>query len=123
MQVVGGRPSVLVGNSMGAYASLLTSAQHPEVSRGLVLVNGAGKFEEVKAAVEGIAESGAVPEPAKSAVQEVRYSIQSIKTYKAISNAFPCTSMMRSALQLQLQGCKWHNPYLRLTRSYYSTEG
>ena len=43
---------------MGAYASLLTTAEHPEVSRGLVLVNGAGKFEEIKATVEGLAEAG-----------------------------------------------------------------
>ena len=60
---------------MGAYASLLTSAEHPEVSRGLVLVNGAGKFEEVKAAMEGLAEAGSVPEAAKEALQEVRLSL------------------------------------------------
>lgn len=64
-----------MGNSMGAYASLLTSAEHPEVSRGLVLVNGAGKFEEVKAAVEGLAET-AVPEVTKGAVQEVNHDKQ-----------------------------------------------
>lgn len=62
---------MLVGNSMGAYASLLTSAEHPEVSRGLVLVNGAGKFEEVKAAVEGIAEAGGQSQTAKEALQDV----------------------------------------------------
>ena len=60
---------------MGAYASLLTSAEHPEVSRGLVLVNGAGKFEEVKAAIEGIAEGGSLPEAAKEAIQEVGFLV------------------------------------------------
>lgn len=72
MQIVNGRPSVLVGNSMGAYASLLTSADHPEVSRGLVLVNGAGKFEEVKAAVQGLAEAENAPEIVKEALEAVQ---------------------------------------------------
>ncbi len=72
---------MLVGNSMGAYASLLTTAEHPEVSRGLVLVNGAGKFEEVKAAVEGLAEAGNVPETAKEALQEVSPLCASAHTF------------------------------------------
>ena len=61
----------MVGNSMGAYASLLTTAEHPEVSRGLVLVNGAGKFEEIKATVEGLAEAGGIPDASRPALQEV----------------------------------------------------
>lgn len=56
---------------MGAYASLLTSAYHPETVRGLVLVNGAGKFQEVKAALEAEAEAGLESQAAKEAVREV----------------------------------------------------
>ena len=50
MQMLGGRKAVFIGNSLGGYASLLTSAKFPSVSSGLVFVNGAGRFEEVKAA-------------------------------------------------------------------------
>ena len=32
-EVVGGRPSVLVGNSLGGYASLATAAKYPELIR------------------------------------------------------------------------------------------
>ena len=60
-----------MGNSLGAYASLLTCAYHPELSKGLVLVNGAGRFEEVKASVEANAEAGLQSDFAKQAVQEV----------------------------------------------------
>ncbi|KAK9851146.1 hypothetical protein WJX84_012261 [Apatococcus fuscideae] len=51
-QQVGGKPVVLVGNSLGGYNSLATAAQYPELVRGVVLVNAAGRFEEVKEAVE-----------------------------------------------------------------------
>lgn len=38
--------AVLVGNSVGALASLLAQASAPELTRGLVLLNAAGRFEE-----------------------------------------------------------------------------
>lgn len=43
--VVGGS-AVLVGNSIGAFASLLAAAFEPDLCRGLVLLNAAGRFEE-----------------------------------------------------------------------------
>jgi pimeloyl-ACP methyl ester carboxylesterase len=39
-----GRPAVLVGNSLGGYASLCVAANHPESVAGLVLLNSAGPF-------------------------------------------------------------------------------
>ena len=42
MQVMGGEPVVLVGNSLGGYNALATAVLHPEVARAVVLVNSAG---------------------------------------------------------------------------------
>ena len=96
LQIVGGRPSVLVGNSMGAYASLLTSADHPEVSRGLVLVNGAGKFEEVKAAVQGLAEAEGAPAIAKEAIKEVQTPWLKTSAFSAYQTAASGPSILLS---------------------------
>lgn len=43
-----GRPAVLVGNSLGGYASLCVAAQRPESVVGLVLLNCAGPFTETQ---------------------------------------------------------------------------
>ena len=42
-----GRPTILVGNSIGAYACLLTGATRPESTQGVVLLNSAGSFTDV----------------------------------------------------------------------------
>ena len=39
-----GRPAILVGNSLGAYACLCAAAQVPGVAQGVVLINSAGPF-------------------------------------------------------------------------------
>eukprot|EP00971_Amphidinium_carterae_P100816 1994795-Amphidinium_carterae.1 len=44
-EVVGG-PATLVGNSVGAFVSLLTSAISPDQVTGLVMLNAAGRWEE-----------------------------------------------------------------------------
>lgn len=41
-----GRPAVLVGNSLGGYASLCVAAQRPASAAGLVLLNCAGAFTD-----------------------------------------------------------------------------
>lgn len=41
-----GRPAVLVGNSVGAFATLLTASLEPSLCRGLVMLNAAGRFED-----------------------------------------------------------------------------
>lgn len=51
-EVVGGEQVVIAGNSLGGYNSLATAALHPDLVRGVVLLNGAGRFEDVKTAVE-----------------------------------------------------------------------
>lgn len=43
---------VLVGNSLGGYASLCVAAQHPDVIAGLVLLNSAGPFSDAQASAE-----------------------------------------------------------------------
>lgn len=43
------RPAVLAGNSLGGYAALSVTSQHPESAVGLVLINSAGPFTELNA--------------------------------------------------------------------------
>lgn len=40
------QPTVLVGNSLGGYASLSTASQCPESAAGLILINSAGPFSD-----------------------------------------------------------------------------
>jgi len=40
------QPAVFAGNSVGAFASLIAGALDPDLCRGLVLLNAAGRFEE-----------------------------------------------------------------------------
>ncbi|RMF20493.1 MAG: alpha/beta fold hydrolase [Cyanobacteria bacterium J083] len=44
-----GQPVILVGNSLGGYASLCVAAQHPESAVGVVLINSAGPFTDTQA--------------------------------------------------------------------------
>lgn len=45
-----GRPAILAGNSLGAYACLCVAAQRSESARGIVLLNSAGPFSETQPA-------------------------------------------------------------------------
>ncbi|MGK7928162.1 MAG: alpha/beta fold hydrolase [Spirulina sp.] len=47
-----GKPVVLVGNSLGGYASLCVAAQRPQSAAGLILLNSAGPFSETGNAVK-----------------------------------------------------------------------
>jgi len=47
-----GKKAVLVGNSLGGYASLCTAAQCPDAAAGLVLLNSAGPFSTTKPVIE-----------------------------------------------------------------------
>ena len=55
-QVIG-EPAVVAGNSLGGYASLATAVRYPEVVKGVVLLNAAGRFEEVKAEAQAQVEA------------------------------------------------------------------
>jgi pimeloyl-ACP methyl ester carboxylesterase len=46
-----GQPAVLVGNSLGGYASLCVAAQRPNAATGLVLINSAGPFTDVQGTI------------------------------------------------------------------------
>ena len=46
IEEVVGRPAILAGNSLGAYACLCVAAQRSESTRGIVLLNSAGPFSE-----------------------------------------------------------------------------
>lgn len=46
-QVIG-QPAVLVGNSLGGYASLCVAAQRPQSAAGVVLINSAGPFTDIQ---------------------------------------------------------------------------
>ena len=73
-QVIG-EPAVVAGNSLGGYASLATAVRYPEAVKGVVLLNAAGRFEEVKAEVqaqvEAVLPSTEAGQGAKEALREV----------------------------------------------------
>lgn len=75
VQVVGGEPVVLVGNSLGGYNCLKAGVEIPGLVRGVVLLNSAGRFEEIKEEAEAQLEA-ALPdnkagESAKELLREV----------------------------------------------------
>ena len=65
---------MVAGNSLGGYASLATAVRYPEVVKGVVLLNAAGRFEEVKAEaqaqVEAALPSTEAGQGAKEALRE-----------------------------------------------------
>jgi pimeloyl-ACP methyl ester carboxylesterase len=75
MQVIG-EPAVVAGNSLGGYASLATAVRYPDAVKGVVLLNAAGRFEEVKAEaqaqVEATLPNTEAGQEAKAALREVR---------------------------------------------------
>ncbi|MEO0853494.1 MAG: alpha/beta fold hydrolase [Cyanobacteria bacterium J06648_11] len=66
IQNVIGRPAILVGNSLGGYASLSTAAMYPEAARGVVLLNSAGPFSNPNAVP---------PTPLQRGLQKVTQSL------------------------------------------------
>ena len=66
---------MVAGNSLGGYASLATAVQYPETVKGVVLLNAAGRFEEVKAEAQAQVEAALPDSPigqeAKGALREV----------------------------------------------------
>eukprot|EP00435_Cladocopium_sp_Y103_P032061 s481_g8.t1 len=91
-QVAGDRPTVLVGNSIGAFATLLAASLAPSApAAGLVLLNAAGRFEERqpneaparKQAGDLVAEAEeqAEPGPIQWALQQVRRALASWAFY------------------------------------------
>jgi pimeloyl-ACP methyl ester carboxylesterase len=48
IQTIIGQPAVLAGNSLGGYATLCVGAQRPESAVGVVLLNSAGPFTDLK---------------------------------------------------------------------------
>ncbi|DBA93112.1 TPA: hypothetical protein ACH3X2_003429 [Trebouxia sp. C0005] len=57
-EVVNDGPVVLAGNSLGGYNSLATAARYPDLVKGVVLLNGAGRIEDVQTAVEAPVAAG-----------------------------------------------------------------
>ena len=51
------KPTFIVGNSLGGYASLAASAELKELSAGVVLLNAAGMFSEEKVSSQGLVKS------------------------------------------------------------------
>jgi pimeloyl-ACP methyl ester carboxylesterase len=62
--------AVLVGNSLGGYNSLATAAAHPDLVKGVVLLNAAGRFEDPAEAGQGD-ETAAPAADAAAAVSQV----------------------------------------------------
>lgn len=61
------QPAVLVGNSLGGYASLCAAAQRPQTAAGLVLINSAGPFTK--------AQTAPPPEPLKKLLGDTGQAI------------------------------------------------
>ncbi|WP_080808832.1 alpha/beta fold hydrolase [Halomicronema hongdechloris] len=64
-QVIG-QPVVLVGNSLGGYASLCVAANHPEAAAGLVLLNSAGPFSDAQVSTAKSSIGGALAKALRS---------------------------------------------------------
>lgn len=77
MAQVIGEPAVVAGNSLGGYASLATAVKYPDTVKGVVLLNAAGRFEEVKAEaqaqVKAALPNSGIGQVADSALREVRF--------------------------------------------------
>jgi len=74
------KPAVLAGNSVGAFASLLSAALNPERCTGLVLLNAAGRFEERQPDAEPARKSAGdeIAEAAESSEGPVQWVLQTI---------------------------------------------
>eukprot|EP00913_Durusdinium_trenchii_P010360 g9714.t1 len=91
LREVAGGPAVLVGNSIGAFATLLAASLDPQLCGGLVLLNAAGRFEErqpgespaQKQAGDLVAEAEekADPGPVQWLLQQVRRALASWAFY------------------------------------------
>ena len=66
---------MVAGNSLGGYASLATAVRYPDTVKGVVLLNAAGRFEEVKAEAQAQVEAALPDSPvgqeARGALREV----------------------------------------------------
>ena len=66
---------MVAGNSLGGYASLATAVRYPDTVKGVVLLNAAGRFEEVKAEaqaqVEAALPDSQIGQEAKGALRQV----------------------------------------------------
>mmetsp|Transcript_137581 Transcript_137581/g.439617 ORF Transcript_137581/g.439617 Transcript_137581/m.439617 type:complete len:423 (-) Transcript_137581:129-1397(-) len=77
LQDVVGGPAVLVGNSIGAFVSLIAASSKPEFARALVLLNAAGRFEGGRSGAQQVDDSVAAaaeqaePGPMQWALQQV----------------------------------------------------
>lgn len=67
IQQVIGRPAVLAGNSLGGYSALCVGAQRSESSVGVVLLNSAGPFTDLKVSSK--------PDPVRSTLGNVARSL------------------------------------------------
>ncbi|KAK9915016.1 hypothetical protein WJX75_003662 [Coccomyxa subellipsoidea] len=84
-EVVGGEPVVLVGNSLGGYNCLKASVTSPDLVRGVVLLNSAGRFEEVKAEVEAQVEAALPDSEASDNLKEALREVASVEADRSMS--------------------------------------
>lgn len=85
-QVVGGEPVILVGNSLGGYNSLAVAANYPQLVKGVVLLNGAGRFEDAKVAIEQATEV-ALGEDREGTKQVLRQVIRMLVSHPHVSSS------------------------------------
>lgn len=83
-----GSNPVLVGNSLGGYNALSTAARHPDLVRGVVLMNGAGRFDDLD--VPGALESA----------DEVSLDLDGELSQKPPADPWSLAALMKGPLEL-----------------------
>ena len=115
---------MVAGNSLGGYASLATAVKYPEAVKGVVLLNAAGRFEEVKAEAQaqveaalpdnpvgqeakgalrevGTSQSSATPSPRMSAPLDIRVQVPAHIKSMCLESMHPISTLLGYLLRLQ----------------------
>ncbi len=97
---------MVAGNSLGGYASLATAVKYPEAVKGVVLLNAAGRFEEVKAEAQAQVEAALPDNPVG---QEAKGALREVGTSHLQAHVPGCQHLWREACRwlLPLYRCAW----------------
>jgi len=99
----GAEKAILVGNSLGGYNSLSTAASHPELVKGVVLLNAAGRFDDPADVGDGAAAPAAAAASAASQVsllQTVTAQVSTVLKRAVVSASFIFTKQRSRVKQV-----------------------
>ena len=92
-----GEPAVVAGNSLGGYASLATAVKYPEAVKGVVLLNAAGRFEEVKAEAQAQVEAALPDNPVG---QEAKGALREVTTSQLPASCCPLSAPLQTSMHM-----------------------